>query len=181
MTKIISIAAVSGGGKTTLTQRLLHALPHSEAIHFDDIDFEQAPEDLTKWVDDGADPLAWDVSPLSDQIEQVIAGDHPPSYLILDYPFSYLHPDISARIDISIYVHTPLDVAMARRIIRDQREKKDIVEELAHYLSDSRRAYVYMEEQVIPTADLVLDGTEDPALLVSSVLRHLYYGSAVTK
>ncbi|WP_404407056.1 hypothetical protein [Jeotgalibacillus malaysiensis] len=55
MTKVISIAAVSGGGKTTLAKQLLQSLPNAEALYFDEIEFQKAPEDLTKWVDEGGD------------------------------------------------------------------------------------------------------------------------------
>lgn len=39
--KIISIAAVSGGGKTSLIQKLFQVLPNARALYFDEYDFEQ--------------------------------------------------------------------------------------------------------------------------------------------
>ncbi|WP_244094258.1 AAA family ATPase [Jeotgalibacillus salarius] len=174
MTKLISIAAVSGGGKTTLTKQLLESLPCSAAIYFDEIEFEKAPENLTKWVDEGGDLREWGMQPLIDQIEKVLNQEDAPSYLILDYPFSYLHNEVAKYIHYSIYIDTPLDIAMARRVLRDQqcRETVSIMNELQYYLTDSRRAYLHMENTVKPSADCVLDGTKDPESLVADVLSH---------
>lgn len=175
MTKVISIAAVSGGGKTTLTKRLLQSLPNAVALYFDEIEFQKAPEDLTKWVDEGSDLKEWGMEPLLKEIEKIINQAEAPSFLILDYPFSYLQIDMAAYIHHSIYLDTPLDIAMARRILRDQKTRKtvSIMNELQHYLTDSRRAYVHMERTVKPDADLILDGTKNPEVLVETILNYI--------
>ncbi|WP_404407057.1 hypothetical protein [Jeotgalibacillus malaysiensis] len=115
------------------------------------------------------------MEPLLIEIEKIINQTEAPSYLILDYPFSYLQSDIAACIHHSIYLDTPLDIAMARRVLRDQktRERVSIMNELKHYLTDSRRAYVHMESTVKPDADLILDGTRDPEMLVADVLSYM--------
>ena len=53
-TKVISIAAVSGGGKTTVTERLTNELKNSKALYFDSYNFDNCPADICKWIDDGA-------------------------------------------------------------------------------------------------------------------------------
>lgn len=175
MTKVISIAAVSGGGKTTLTKQLLQALPDAVALYFDEIEFQKAPEDLTKLVDDGGDLREWGMEPLLNEIEKIINQADAPSYLILDYPFSYLQSDVAAYIHHSVYLDTPLDIAMARRVLRDQntRDMLSIMNELKLYLTDSRRAYLHMKSTIKPDADLILDGTRDPGMLVTNVLSHV--------
>jgi len=40
-------------------------------------------------------------------------------FIILDYPFGRDHPRFENLIDLSVFVDTLLDVAMARRIMRD--------------------------------------------------------------
>jgi len=61
--KVIAIAAVSGGGKTTVTRRLAEVLK-AEVLHFDDYDLEGAPEDFTQWVSRGSDYNVWNVEPI---------------------------------------------------------------------------------------------------------------------
>lgn len=47
---VIAIAAVSGGGKTTIATHLNERLHHSKILYFDDYDFE-GPDDIIDWVD----------------------------------------------------------------------------------------------------------------------------------
>lgn len=60
--EIISVAAVTAGGKTTVINALLKKLPNATALYFDDYDFEGAVDDFYKWVIDGADYNIWDCS-----------------------------------------------------------------------------------------------------------------------
>lgn len=57
--KVITISAVSGGGKTTLIDELKKRLPLAQVIYFDDYDFQECPDDLFQWVQNGADYNAW--------------------------------------------------------------------------------------------------------------------------
>lgn len=41
-------------------------------------------------------------------------------YLILDYPFAYCNEQMMKYIDMAIFIDTPLDIALARRILRDK-------------------------------------------------------------
>lgn len=49
---VIAIAGVSGGGKTTITERLIQELHNSKALYFDDYDFD-GPEDIISRVENG--------------------------------------------------------------------------------------------------------------------------------
>ena len=61
--KIISVAAVTADGKTTVINALLKKLPHAAALYFDDYDFEGAVEDFYKWTIEGADYNVWNLEP----------------------------------------------------------------------------------------------------------------------
>ncbi|MEI4615509.1 hypothetical protein WAG13_17305, partial [Bacillus cereus] len=74
-TKIISIAAVSGGGKTTITERLKHKFKNSKALYFDNYTFDNSPADICKWIDDGANYDEWVLTPLIHDIEQLIQNN----------------------------------------------------------------------------------------------------------
>lgn len=155
---VIAISAVSGGGKTTVAKGLAEQLRNSRAIYFDDFDL-RGPEDIPKWIEEGGDPHAWDLTPLVDAFSASCAES--PDFVVLDYPFLYGHRQMSEYINLAVFIDTPLDIAMARRIIRDFEgcPIEDAIAEMQHYLSRARPAYVDMLNTVKPQSDLVVDGT----------------------
>ncbi|MGA9287597.1 MAG: hypothetical protein WBV93_04520, partial [Anaerobacillus sp.] len=108
---VISIAAVSGGGKTTVTRELSENLRCSKKQFFDDYDFKDSPEDLTEWVQEGSDYDQWNLDPFIRDIQSILTDNERVSYLILDYPFAYKHSSMKEYIDLSVYIDTPLDIA----------------------------------------------------------------------
>ncbi|MDX8365554.1 hypothetical protein [Cytobacillus sp. IB215665] len=172
-TKVISIAAVSGGGKTTVTKQLTNKLKSSKALYFDDFEFEEYPKDICKWVDEGADYNEWNLTPLIDEIRLLINNKIDTlDYLLLDYPFAYLHSEMRDYIDLTIYIDTPLDVAMARRLLRDfiDNPVENIHEDLNNYLSHGRLAYLEMISTVKPYSDVVIDGALQTHFIVDSIM-----------
>jgi uridine kinase len=67
---VIAIAAVSGGGKSTIASYLKEKLRNSKTIYFDDYDFN-GPEDIIEWIDNGCNPNDWDLSPLIRDIKKL--------------------------------------------------------------------------------------------------------------
>ncbi|REJ10979.1 hypothetical protein [Halobacillus trueperi] len=165
---VIAVAAVSGGGKTTITEKLKERLPGAEALFFDTYEFEGAPENITEWVEKGPDYNQWNLDPLIQDIQSTKSA----SFLILDYPFSYKHDKLKVWIDYSVYIHTPLDIAMARRLLRDG-EGLSVKGELTYYLNDGREAYVEMLQSIKPDADLVVDGTLSVENIVEHIIKNL--------
>lgn len=168
--KVIAIAAVSGGGKTTITKQLLDKLEQSQALYFDDYDFD-GPEDICSWVEQGADYNMWVLTPLIKKLEELLFEDSL-QFILLDYPFAYLNKEISPFIDLTIFIDTPLDVAMARRILRDHTESPimEIHDELQNYLSRGRPAYLEMLKSVKPNSDIVIDGSLDTSEIVAQIM-----------
>ncbi|WP_458126481.1 hypothetical protein [Paenibacillus sp. Z3-2] len=156
-TKIIAIAAVSGGGKTTITSRLTQVLNNSTTLYFDDYDLE-GPDDVVDWVERGADCNEWNLKPLISDLRNLISSKDT-EFILLDYPFARLHDKLK-DIDLTIFIDTPLDIAMARRILRDFRDKnaEAILEDLSLYLSGGRSGYESMLKTIKPNSDLIIDG-----------------------
>ena len=92
-------------------------------------------------------------------------------YLILDYPFAYRNALIAPLIDLAVFLDTPLDVALARRILRDHAASDGdaIRAELREYLEHARPAFLEMLRAVRPDADLIIDGTLPPAEIVARI------------
>jgi uridine kinase len=156
--KIIAIAAVSGGGKTTVTSRLSQVLNNSKTFYFDDYDFE-GPDDIIDWVERGADCNEWNLEPLISDLRNLMSAEEV-EFIIIDYPFARLHKNLK-NIDLSIFIDTPLDIAMARRIIRDFRNMNSeaILGDISNYLSHGRRGYESMLLTTKPNSDLIIDGS----------------------
>ncbi|MFC5464199.1 hypothetical protein [Lederbergia graminis] len=166
---VISISGVSGGGKTTITKYLNERLKNSKQISFDDYEFD-GPDDIMKWVDQGANYEDWNLAPLVSDIESLLA--EPLDYIVLDFPFANKHSKMSNYIDLAIYIDTPLDIAMARRVIRDysNRSNESILHEMENYLSNGRRGYLEMLKSIKPNSDIIVDGT----LPVSKIIDTIY-------
>lgn len=171
---VISIAAVSGGGKTTITSQLNAALNNSKALYFDDYEFVNCPDDICEWVHRGADYNEWHLTPLIEDIKRHLFNKNT-SYILLDYPFSYLNKGISGFIDLSVFIDTPLDLAMARRILRDYTEKSidDVRIDLRNYLSRGRDAYLEMQRTVKPNSDIIIEGSLPIPVIVNQILNEL--------
>ena len=169
--KTIAIAAVTAGGKTTVVNAIKEQLPRTASLHFDNYSFDGEVEDFSKWVSEGADVHVWDLSPLKADIERIIrSGEY--DYLLLDYPFAYQHQMIKDYLDCCIFIDTPLDVALARRVLRDMKEASadEIRNELDTYLKCARIAYVQMQKEHSLTSDYVIDGAKELETIINEIM-----------
>lgn len=172
--KIISIAAVTAGGKTTVVNKLKEKLDNVCTLHFDDYTFEGEVDDFYQWVLDGADYNVYNLTPLEEDIIKIKeSGKY--EYLILDYPFAYCNEQIKKYIDKAIFIDTPLDIALARRILRDMSKASgdEIRIDLEFYMKYARIAFVQMQKDVLPSSDYVVDGTLSVDELVEKILKIL--------
>ena len=169
--KIIAIVAVTAGGKTTLVNAIKDKLTRTASLHFDDYSFDGEVNDFYKWVSDGANYNVWDLSPLKADIEKIINSDRY-DYLLLDYPFAYQNKMIKDYLDCCIFIDTPLDIALARKVLRDMKESSadDIRYEMDVYLKYARIAYVQMLQDILPISDYVIDGTKELKIIINEAM-----------
>lgn len=172
--KIISIAAVTAGGKTTVVNKLKERLDNVCTLYFDDYTFEGEVDNFYQWVLNGADYNVWNLKPLEEDIIKIIENGKY-QYIILDYPFAYCNDQLKKYIDTAIFIETPLDVALARRILRDlgNASGEEIRNDLELYLKYARIAFLQMEKDVLPSSDYVIDGTLGLDDLVSEIINIL--------
>lgn len=78
-------------------------------------------------------------------------------------------------IDVTIFIDTPLDIAMARRILRDFKEDtmSEIHNDLKHYMAHERKAYLEAIHTVKPNSDIVLDGSFSVSEIIDHVVEEL--------
>lgn len=114
---VIAISAVSGGGKTTTINELSKKLPSSRTIYFDDYEFKECPTDFFEWIQNGSDFNDWNIEVLVNDIRDLLYKNNF-DYLLLDYPFAYKNKQGAPYIDFTVFIDTPLDITMARHILR---------------------------------------------------------------
>ena len=191
---VIGISAVSGGGKTALALRLADMLQDAAVVLFDDYEESSVmPESFQSWFDDGADYDAFETPLFTDHIRSLrdgkavkspVSGSRigPAKYVVVDAPLGRVHSDSGKYFDFMVFIDTPLDVAMGRRLLRDltladAENSTDTVAnvkaETEAYLSGARPIYTSFVERVRPTCDLVLDGSLGLDELASAVVSSL--------
>ena len=192
---VISIAALSGGGKTTIVSALKERLAHSAVIFWDDYGDEvDLDRDINEWSANGGDCNEWHTEPFAADIKRVLNESY--EYIILDYPFGYLNDCVGKLIDMTVFIDTPLDVALARRIVRDYTSRNTeidfgladveevsltgLAKELHFYLECSRPTYARMSETHKPISDLVVDGTKSPEEIANEIIAALWSKDAQT-
>lgn len=178
---VVAINAVSGGGKTTLTKRVADALGSSQAFYFDEFDSTNTyPEDYYEWSMRGADFEEFDCPGMQQAVLGAI-GESRVDYIVLDYPFGRDHSRFEDLISLSVFVDTPLDIAMARRIIRDfidiseeapgSRLRK-LRDDLSYYVDKARYPYLDTYRHKA-SSDLILDGWQSLDKLTKQVIERI--------
>lgn len=169
--KVIAVAAVTAGGKTTVVNEIKNKLPKTAALYFDNYSFDGEVECFYQWTLDGADYNAWNLSPLEEDIIS-IKNTGLYDYLLLDYPFAYCNDKIKKYIDFAVFIDTPLDIAMARRVLRDFKDAtaEEIRKDMEIYLKCARNAYVQMLKDIPTSSDYVVDGTKELGTIVDEIL-----------
>lgn len=167
----IAVAGVTASGKTTTINGLKKKLKNAKSLHFDDYDFEGEVNDFHLWVMDGADYNVWNLEPLKKDIFK-LKDDNEVQYILLDYPFAYKNDWIKPFIDCAIFIDTPLDIAMARRVLRDMCNATgdEIREDMSYYLKYARIAYEEMLNTILPNSDYVIDGSMQLDEIVKQII-----------
>lgn len=169
---VIAIAAVSGGGKTTIATHLNESLQNSKILYFDEYNLE-GPDDIIDWVDNGANYDEWNLAPLIKDLEALLT--EPLDYVVMDFPFAYKHLKTSKLIDFAVFIDTPLDIAMARRVTRDFKDNaaENILLDMSNYMSQGRRGYLEMLKTIKPNSDIIIDGTLPVSEIVSIISQNI--------
>jgi Uridine kinase len=170
---IISISANAGGGKTTITRELCNQLNNAKALYFDNYEFAKQPENICEWVENGSDSNEWDLSLLVNDIIKIMKNEQA-DYIILDYPFGRQNYPVKELIDITVFIETPLDISLARRIIRDYKEANvdEIMNDLSFYLTRSRRCFTEHNE-IMKSSNVIVDGSLAVDKIVNIIMKEI--------
>ena len=184
--KIIGISGISGAGKTSIVQALAKSL-NAESVFWDDFDdISSGPKDYVDWYDRGKNYDEWDYKALANVLDNLKKGsdvEHPikqmllksTSCIVFDAPLGRLHTQTGCHMDFCVHLKVPLDIALARRLIRDfkvpEKSKEELLQELELYLSHSRK--LFFDEALIKSADMIIDGMLSTEMQVRTLKQFL--------
>lgn len=154
--QVIVISGITASGRTTLVKQLHKEFPESRILSFDDYNMGTLPpvpvDNPLKTIMNqfDADRLMEDFLQLYDKVPLIL----------LDFPFGYKLQVLQSYIDKVVYLKIPLDIALARQIIRDYPEKsaEEIIARLQNYLDYARQIFIDHGDFISEDADLILDG-----------------------
>jgi uridine kinase len=181
--QVIGPSGPSGGGKTTIVKRLAAMIPDSALIFFDDYDGSTVhPSSFRSWLDQGADYNAWKTPRLASDLRRLREGrpiEHPINgsqvgpgrIIVFDAPLGKAQKETGSLIDFMVFIDTPLDVALARRLLRDADTEGNVSlpDEMRTYLDHGRQAYLEMDKRIKPACDLIVDGTKSVDAIAEEV------------
>ena len=191
---VVTVASGIGGGKSTLARELARSLGEADVLAFDHFEpLTARPLAETRaWMQAGADPAQLQIPGLEEALRTLKDG-HPAldpatgaalqarRHVVFEAPFGRWHPASGRHIDLLVWIDTPLDLALARKLRQlssaFQGPEADfrpwLRDYLAGYLEGVEALLRLQLEKVRPGADLVLDGRTEPATLAREVMRRL--------
>jgi uridine kinase len=174
---VVSVSAPVGGGKSSLVRGLAQRM-NGAAIYFDSYETltERPHQEIQRWMADGAEVDELVIEGLAEDLARLKAGEPvtdpangvtvaPAEFIFYETPFARQHQATGSLIDLSIWIDTPLDVAMARNLsefLSRPEMRNDLHRWLGPYLENYLgwvRDLLLMQQQMVGgNADLVLDG-----------------------
>lgn len=199
MTKnfVIAICSISGGGKSTLVRNTASLL-NAVSLFFDDYVIGNEFILDKDWIERQGDFNELKTPRLSTDLEKLKNGEEiiypgsdsivkPADYIVVEEPTGRERKEMADHIDFCVFIDTPLDIGLARRLWRDflistkmrVEEKRNANEEffevkdiengvnnireyLDYYQNEFRWYYIEQLKRVKPNCDLVLDGLLPP-------------------
>ncbi|WP_329130904.1 hypothetical protein OG552_08640 [Streptomyces sp. NBC_01476] len=174
----VPVLAVAGGtasGKSTLADAL--ALHHPESvglIHLDD--FYDPLRGVRTRSASGAEILDWNHPGSIDEGAVAAAVDAMTSggryrLVVVEGLFALTLAPVVARATWRVYVDTPDDIRLARKILRKiEIQQQDPALSLRNYLASGRERHFAHVAPSRALADLVVDGTADAYAMIAAVL-----------
>lgn len=198
MAALVGIAGGTGSGKSTLATRLTRVLG-SEACalvtqdsYYRDLSrfpYEERREvnfDHPESIDSGllashlkalksGEPVERPVYDFSRHIRSS-GGEilQPAPVVIVEGILVFVWPEVFAQLDVAIFVDTPADIRLARRVRRDIKERgREVTGVLDQYLATVRTMHEMYVEPSRGKADLIVPGFGDNRVIVDTLARSL--------
>jgi len=196
MIPIIAVAAPVGGGKTSLVTAIASALGDAAIISYDHYERStmKSPDDMRRWMQNGARFDELSAPGLADDLARMKRGESiidpgtgasipAGKRIIFEMPLGREYTATAGLIDLLIWIDTPLDMALARKIreliahfppVSEERDARSFLSWLDSYLENYLgivgKMLALQKEHVPVHADIILDGRNDLDPLVRLAL-----------
>lgn len=188
----IAIAGASGAGKSLLVNKISEMLEDSVEIHYDD--YRPNYVDLTRDLETlrRGQPIKYPKN---------CRTVKPSKFIVVEEPTGRTRPNMDENIDLLVYTDLPLDISLARTLLRAiyesndkeirnfyktigpqfEKKYKEPVGRLMHivvwllemYMKKHRQQYLEMREILMQDADLIVDGMQSVEALAKEVVEEV--------
>jgi len=193
MTKVIAITGCMGSGKTTLMEQLHQLIPRSQVLREDDYQImtQMDPVQLRGWIADGCSVEDLNLNGFDMAIRKsILPGESEsrrscPEVLIIESQFGRAHRALSNLIDYQIWIESPLDLCVARKVLEFSRPEQvgsiaemgvgQIVSFCQNYLELTAQLLRKQKSLVESVSDHTLVNDRSVSYLVDQALGVLYH------
>jgi len=175
---VIAVSGPSGAGKSTAVRNLVARLGDATALYFDDYEASSIYPDIAQWLANGADPNQFQTPQFSADLRALRAGKSA-RVIVLEEPCGRERAEIAALIDFVVCIELPLEIALARKLLRmlgfflaeqtPDAFAKHLQFFLPWYIESGRELYRAVQQRVLRNCDLIADGMLPPEALANSI------------
>lgn len=205
MTWVIAICGTMGSGKSTLAENAAAALPDCSVVFEDDHNrmTERSLDNIEDWFSRGGDVSEFELSDVIARLTELCpdkrsmvktthasagvitsttnaksspelrASAH--QIVLLETHFGRLHSALSPWIDFQVWINTPADIAVARKVLQLSQQMTQqnppvpesnglrwIEKFCSGYLTTTRKLFNLQRQQVGAVSDVTIDGEGSP-------------------